>query len=72
MGKVVVILFLALLFEVNCQFNPHFIGKRSGIVHLFEWKWLDIARECEKFLGPKGFGGVQVSPVNENAIVQVV
>lgn len=33
---------------------------RSAIVHLFEWKWLDIADECERFLAPKGFGGVQV------------
>lgn len=51
------------------QFDPHFIGNRQGIVHLFEWKWLDIAIECEDFLGPKGYGGVQTSPVNENAIV---
>lgn len=27
---------------------------------MFEWKWTDIASECEKFLGPKGYGGVQV------------
>ncbi|XP_018017055.1 alpha-amylase 1 isoform X2 [Hyalella azteca] len=35
------------------------------IVHLFEWKWADIAAECENFLGPKGFAGVQTSPPNE-------
>lgn len=51
------------------QFDPHFIGNRQGIVHLFEWKWLDIAKECEDFLGPKGYGGVQTSPVNENVIL---
>lgn len=33
---------------------------RSTIVHLFEWKYLDIAEECEKFLQHKGYGGVQV------------
>lgn len=33
---------------------------RSTIVHLFEWKWNDIAEECERFLEPHGFGGVQV------------
>ncbi len=38
-------------------------------VHLFEWKWSDIARECETFLGPKGFSAVQVSPPNEHALV---
>ncbi|KAK9680356.1 Alpha amylase, catalytic domain [Popillia japonica] len=42
---------------------------RSTIVHLFEWKYLDIAEECEKFLQHKGYGGVQVSPVSENVIV---
>lgn len=41
--------------------DPHFAPGRVGIVHLFEWKWNDIARECEEFLGPKSFGGVQVS-----------
>ncbi|MEO0948443.1 MAG: alpha-amylase family protein, partial [Cyanobacteria bacterium J06641_5] len=38
-------------------------------VHLFEWRWEDIARECEEFLGPKGFTAVQVSPPHEHAIV---
>jgi alpha-amylase len=61
--------FLGLLAFSAAQFDPHFIGKRQGIVHLFEWKWLDIAKECEDFLGPKGYGGVQTSPVNENAVI---
>ncbi|KAL9922084.1 alpha-amylase A-like [Glossina fuscipes fuscipes] len=54
---------------VNGQFDPHFDTNRSSIVHLFEWKWDDIAKECEQFLAPKGYGGVQISPVTENAIV---
>lgn len=33
---------------------------RTTIVHLFEWKWRDVADECERFLAPKRFGGVQV------------
>lgn len=41
--------------------NPNFAPGRTAIVHLFEWKWNDIANECERFLGPRGFGGVQVS-----------
>lgn len=40
--------------------------KRTVLVHLFEWKWTDIARECEKVLGPAGFKGVQVSPPAEH------
>jgi len=38
------------------------------IVHLFEWRWQDIAKECEAFLGPKGYRAVQISPPNENSI----
>jgi alpha-amylase len=41
-------------------------GPRTVFVHLFEWKWTDIAQECETFLGPKGFSAVQVSPPNEH------
>ena len=42
---------------------------RTAVVHLFEWRWDDIARECENFLGPKGFAAVQVSPPNEHRVV---
>ncbi len=35
-------------------------------VHLFEWRWPDVARECETWLGPKGYTAVQVSPPNEH------
>ncbi|KPU77312.1 uncharacterized protein Dana_GF27675 [Drosophila ananassae] len=59
---------LALLAVANAQFNTNYASGRSGMVHLFEWKWDDIASECENFLGPNGFAGVQVSPVNENAV----
>ena len=31
-------------------------------VHLFEWSWEDVAKECENWLGPKGYDAVQVSP----------
>lgn len=42
----------------------------SGVfVHLFEWRWADIAQECENFLGPKGFTAVQVSPPSEHALL---
>ena len=39
--------------------EPHCDGKQV-IVHLFEWPWDAVARECEEVLGPKGFCGVQV------------
>lgn len=63
-------LFLLALVSVQCQHNPHFWAGHSGIVHLFEWKFSDVALECERFLGPRGYGGVQLSPVNEYVIVQ--
>ncbi|XP_076259627.1 alpha-amylase-like [Rhynchophorus ferrugineus] len=51
------------------QKDPHFWDGRNTIVHLFEWKWSDVAAECENFLSQKGYGGVQVSPPSENAVV---
>ena len=39
---------------------------RTTFVQLFEWRWPDIARECENFLGPAGYAAVQVSPPNEH------
>lgn len=36
-------------------------------VHLFDWRWDDIARECESVLGPAGVKAVQVSPPNEHS-----
>ncbi|KAJ6223217.1 hypothetical protein RDWZM_001762 [Blomia tropicalis] len=47
--------------------DPHFQHNRKVITHLMQWKFVDIADECERFLGPYGYGGVQVSPVNEHA-----
>lgn len=50
--------------------DPHFVDDRSVIVQMFEWRFDDLAKECEEFLGPKGFGAIQVSPpVNEHAII---
>ena len=37
-------------------------------VHLFEWRWDDIANECETVLGPAGFHAVQISPPEEHSI----
>jgi alpha-amylase len=39
-------------------------------VHLFEWRWNDIALECEQFLGPAGYKAVQLSPPTEHAVVR--
>jgi alpha-amylase len=46
--------------------NP---GPRDVILHLFEWPWASIASECTNVLGPRGFGGVQVSPPQEHVVL---
>ncbi|MGE3614894.1 MAG: alpha-amylase family protein [Gemmatimonadales bacterium] len=40
----------------------------DAFVHLFEWRWTDIAAECENVLGPAGFHAVQVSPPQEHSL----
>lgn len=50
--------------EAQTTFNPR------TYVHLFEWKWTDIASECENFLGAKGYAAVQVSPPQEHRLVK--
>jgi alpha-amylase len=40
----------------------------DAFVHLFEWRWSDVAEECEDYLGPKGFKAVQISPPSEHAV----
>lgn len=41
------------------------LGGDKVVVHLFEWSWKDIAKECEN-LGKWGYWGVQVSPPQED------
>jgi len=62
------LLSLAAVHRSAGQWEPNTVSGRAAIVHLFEWKWNDIADECERFLGPKGFGGVQVSPPTEHVV----
>lgn len=50
------------LYDPNCN------GKQV-MVHLFEWKWSDIAKECENYLAQNEFCGVQVSPPMEHVIL---
>ncbi|QRV78356.1 alpha-amylase [Ceratobasidium sp. AG-Ba] len=59
-----------LVFHVSASpVSPH---KRAPttpkkvIVQMFEWSWDSIAAECTSFLGPAGYGYVQVSPPSEH------
>ncbi|XP_068546905.1 pancreatic alpha-amylase-like [Anas acuta] len=64
-----VLLLLAAVGLCGAQYNSNTQAGRTSIVHLFEWRWADIALECERYLAPNGFGGVQVSPPNENIVI---
>ncbi|VDK62334.1 unnamed protein product [Anisakis simplex] len=70
-----VLFFVAILVATACgdpghEFDaPQTLPDRQTMVHLFEWKWTDIARECENFLQYYGYGAVQISPPNEHVII---
>ncbi|CAG9562055.1 unnamed protein product [Danaus chrysippus] len=68
MNRVLFLLLINLSGGVCIKTN--LLSNRTTIVHLFEWKWRDIAEECERFLAPKGFGAVQISPPSENLIIK--
>uniref|UniRef100_A0AAY4ALB3 alpha-amylase n=1 Tax=Denticeps clupeoides TaxID=299321 RepID=A0AAY4ALB3_9TELE len=64
------LLVLAALLGLSlAQHNPHTKEGRTSIVHLFEWRWEDIAAECERYLAPNGYGGVQISPPSESIVI---
>ncbi|PPR08271.1 hypothetical protein CVT24_001111 [Panaeolus cyanescens] len=44
--------------------NPS--GNKSVIIQMFEWNWDSVAAECSAFIGPAGYGFVQVSPPQEH------
>ncbi|CAE6399533.1 unnamed protein product, partial [Rhizoctonia solani] len=39
---------------------------KTVIIQMFEWSWDSIAAECTSFIGPAGYGYVQVSPPAEH------
>ena len=48
--------------DYNC------VEGRDVFVHLFEWRWADVARECEEYLADAGFCAVQVSIVKGSRV----
>jgi alpha-amylase len=47
----------------HAAFNPP-----DTSVQLFEWSWNDIATECTQWLGPQGYGAVQISPPHASKV----
>ena len=69
MLKVILLIALIEIYNVTSYKDPSVVSGRSVMINLFEWKWTDIAKECERFLKPKGYAAVQVSPPNEHALI---
>ncbi|KQW43536.1 alpha-amylase Aml [Pelomonas sp. Root662] len=44
------------------------LNPASTSVQMFQWSWPDIATECTQWLGPKGVGGVQISPPHASKV----
>ena len=45
-----VLLLVAAIGLAQGQWEPHTADDKQAIVHLFEWKWTDIAQECERLV----------------------
>ncbi|KAL4265405.1 Alpha-amylase [Pleurotus pulmonarius] len=43
-------------------------AEKRVIVQLFQWNWESVGEECKRFIGPAGYGYVQVSPPNEHIV----
>lgn len=70
--KILFVLLTAFTIQISgnsAYHNPQHWPNRTGIVHLMEWKFVDVANECERYLAPNGFASVQLSPVTENVII---
>ena len=55
------------LFTVVPAGDPKPAPAGGVFVHLFEWRWADIEKECH-FLAQKGYRGVQISPPQEHVV----
>ncbi|HSM06431.1 MAG TPA: alpha-amylase family protein [Longimicrobiales bacterium] len=56
--------------SLPATYRPTGLAAEGAVfVHLFEWRWSDVATECETVLGPAGVEAVQVSPPQEHALV---
>ncbi|KAK6013827.1 hypothetical protein OSTOST_20832, partial [Ostertagia ostertagi] len=51
--------------------KPQTLENRQTMVHLLEWKWPDIATECETFLQHYGYGAVQVRNCRLDALADL-
>jgi alpha-amylase len=45
------------------------LNPANSSVQMFHWKWNDIAKECSNWIGPQGYGAVQISPPHSSAVL---
>ncbi|KAH9476533.1 Alpha-amylase [Psilocybe cubensis] len=50
----------------NSSLDARATSSKSVIIQMFEWTWDSVAAECTSFIGPAGYGFVQVSPPQEH------
>ncbi|KAF8886960.1 glycoside hydrolase superfamily [Infundibulicybe gibba] len=53
-------------FNTQRRRQPESQLEKRVIIQLFGWNWVSIAAECREFIGPAGYGYVQVSPAQEH------
>lgn len=69
MRRSALLLTFALLITIPGTASATPPGTRDVLVQLFEWNWVSVGRECRDVLGPRGYGGVQVSPPQEHVVL---
>ncbi|XP_041504368.1 alpha-amylase 1-like [Microtus oregoni] len=67
-------LLLSLIGFCWAQYNPHTQSGGTSIVHLFEWRWVDVAKECERYTASENHtalpeGGFPSSPPGDSAVL---
>jgi alpha-amylase len=64
------VILVSLTWSVSGQYYGNYYCQpgRDVAVHLFEWKWTDVAKECS-WLAEHNYCAVQVSPPNEHRII---
>jgi len=52
--------------DSQASFTQPLPANKVVIAQMFEWTWDSVAAECTNYLGPAGYGFVQVSPPQEH------
>jgi len=62
------------VYSTQCDYQENAAGKNGMVrrnpvfIKLWEWNFVDIARECEAWIGPNGFDAIQIAPVTDHIV----